>query len=511
MSNPKISGLAGIPGRALTLCQPFFPIPQLRSVLILILFTVLPLGSLSYFFFVSFGQNQGLKSLANEPAICKLISPGEESDLFGFRQIQPPQTVPELAEGQPPQTAPELAEGQPPQTAPEALPKAAEGAFKGLSAADYSCWQIVGDLSLKRNHWLNLTALTIGSILLLALLVILSFSFFFVQRIIAPLRSLQVREGQLFDLHIEINGHSLKPLVATLNVIFAQLQTKQVHLEAQVEQRTLALQAVQGEMESHKARIESLLTARTDAIRAVVHDLNHTIQATQSALDLWVLELKDAEIDSELLQLGQERLQSTLEHQQMLLRDLRDAALLESGHLKLQPQETDLAALVQRVMTKLAARFELAECQPRFTPPATALPKVWCDAERIRRVLANILENALRYSCSFRDDGLVEIRLLQEGADLLCEISDNGLGIAPADLQQLGQKFVRVAQGEGRLEGSGLGLNFAMGVARLSGGSLVLASPGEGLGTTVTLRLPAVPLDRFVGMETLPYSYEHSP
>lgn len=486
MSNPKISGLAGIPARALMLCQPFFPVPQLRSVLIILLFTALPLGSLSYFFLVSFGQNQALKLLANETALCKLISPDEKGELFWFWQAQPTKVAPELA----------------------------EGAFKGLPIADYSsCWQVIGDLSLTKNHWLNTTALTIGSILLLVLLVLLSFSFFFVQRIIVPLRPLQVREEQFFDLHIEINSPSLKPLVTTFNVIFAQLRTKQVHLEAQVEQRTLALQAVRGEMESHKARIESLLNARTDAIRAVVHDLNHTIQATQSALDLWVLELKDAEIDPELIQLGQERLQSTLEHQQMLLQDLRDAALLESGHLKLQPQATDLPILVQRVMTKLAARFELAECQLHFMPPANELPKVWCDAERIRRVLANILENALRYSCSFRDDGLVEVRLSSEGSDVICEIIDNGLGIAPEDLQRLGQKFVRVAQGEGRPEGLGLGLNFAMGVARLSGGSLVLASPGEGQGTTVTLRLPAAPLDRFVGIAEmdpqLPYLYEN--
>lgn len=245
---------------------------------------------------------------------------------------------------------------------------------------------------------------------------------------------------------------------------------------------------------AYQTQLRSLMHARADAVRMVVHDLNHMVQGTQSALDLWMLHLERAGVAPLGLVEGRARLQQTLDQQRDLLQDMRDGALMESGILLLQPGSTNLFALLNEAVTPLLPRFAVAECQLCIIDPPTDLPPAWCDPRRMRRVFYNLLENALRYTSSVRDDGEVVVRLQAADGAVICQICDNGRGIPPEQIARLGQQFVRLAQGEGLPEGMGLGLNFAMGIAQLSQGKLVVTSAGEGLGTTVTISLPVAPL-----------------
>lgn len=258
------------------------------------------------------------------------------------------------------------------------------------------------------------------------------------------------------------------------------------------------LRAMMERQAQHQAELVALLQARSDAVRAVVHDLNHTVQAIQSSVDVWMMSLAHTGVDMKLLETGQVRLQNVLNQQRDLLQDMRDAALLESGNLVLQPQETDLLTLVQQTAAPLLPRYELAECTLTITADP-ALPLAWCDGRRMRRVIFNLLENALRYTSSFRDDGAVAVHLSAEEDYLVCAIEDNGSGIHREHLARLGAKFARLARGEGDPDGMGLGLNFAIGIVQLSGGHLTIDSPGAGCGTTVTVRVPAVPMAREIG------------
>lgn len=263
------------------------------------------------------------------------------------------------------------------------------------------------------------------------------------------------------------------------------------HMVAQV-QTMMEIQA------QHQSELMTLMQSRSDAVRAVVHDLNHTVQAIQSAMDVWVMNLDHRRADRTVLETGQARLQTVLNQQRDLLQDMRDAALLESGNLVLQPQETDLLALVQQAAIPLVPRYELAECVLTITSEPM-LPRVWCDGRRMRRVIYNLLENALRYTSSFCDDGVVHVHICAEEEFGVCRIKDNGRGIAHEHLARLGEKFARLARGEGDPDGMGLGLNFAIGIVQLSGGTLTIDSPGEGLGTTVTFRVPAIPIAHEIG------------
>ncbi len=249
------------------------------------------------------------------------------------------------------------------------------------------------------------------------------------------------------------------------------------------------VRAMMERQEEQQAELKSLMHVRSDAVRAVVHDLNHTVQATQSAMDIWVMGLEYANVDMDIIAPGRDRLQAVLMQQRDLLHDMRDAALLEAGKLLLQPQETDLRELVQQTVEPLQPRYELAECNLTVVE-TPELPLAWCDARRMRRVIHNLLDNALRYTSSVRDDGEVQIHLAAEDTYVICAVIDNGRGIAHDQLAQLGQKFARLVRGEGAPDGMGLGLNFALGILQLSGGYLVIDSPGEGLGTIVKCYIP---------------------
>lgn len=282
---------------------------------------------------------------------------------------------------------------------------------------------------------------------------------------------------------------SLQQRNLELEQALAENRRLYANLEQLVAERTASLQAALVEVQTAKSQIEQWMSARADAVRMIVHDLNHTLQGIQSALDVWLLELCEHYTDRGVITTGQQRLQAALEQQRLLLRELRDTALLESGTLVLQPDVTDLGELVMRVAAQLQPRFDLAGCT-LVVALADDVPPAWCDAARLQRVLYNVIENAFRYTTSFRDDGLVQINVLADGDEVVCMVQDNGRGIAAPDLERLGQKFARLVQGEGHPEGMGLGLNFAIGIMRLSNGSLTLTSPGLGQGTTVTLRLP---------------------
>jgi ligand-binding sensor domain-containing protein/signal transduction histidine kinase len=243
---------------------------------------------------------------------------------------------------------------------------------------------------------------------------------------------------------------ALSGIVASVLGVFAwrthSIRARNRWLETQVGQRTAELQMALHEISTAKGEIEHLMHARTDAVRSVVHDLKHTVQAVQSAFDVWYLTLDSSFGQQPSIEHGYQRVTKTLRQQHDLLDELRDAALLESGTLILQPEPLDFRQLVQDVVEHMQPRFDLSGCALMLQSDDEPLPTS-CDPRRLRRVIYNILENAYRYTTSVRDDGCVELTLDATANHITCTIRDNGRGIAADDLEQLGQKFRRLKQG----------------------------------------------------------------
>lgn len=254
-------------------------------------------------------------------------------------------------------------------------------------------------------------------------------------------------------------------------------------LDTKVVERTAALEQARGE-------VERLMSVRAQEVSAAVHDLGHGLQSVQATFDVLFLELEEAGAEPGRLEAASQRIQSTLDAQGALLGDMRDAALLESRALVLRPEATEIGELVRKAAERISARCR-AEGVALSLALAGAPLMSFCDPARIGRVLDNVLENAVRYTSAFREQGgAITVSLEPAGAMITCTVRDNGPGITEEALSRVGTRFSRFAEGASAPAGTGQGLSFCKGIMELTGGKLIVASPGKGEGATVTLHLP---------------------
>jgi signal transduction histidine kinase len=119
---------------------------------------------------------------------------------------------------------------------------------------------------------------------------------------------------------------------------------------------------------------------------------------------------------------------------------------------------------------------------------APALPPVHGDARRLRQVLLNLVDNALRYSPA---GGRITFRSRRQGDSLVLSVSDTGPGIAREHLPRIFERFYRADRSRSRDEGgTGLGLAIVRHLVEAHGGE-VWAESERGRGTTVSCRFPA--------------------
>ena len=166
-----------------------------------------------------------------------------------------------------------------------------------------------------------------------------------------------------------------------------------------------------------------------------------------------------------------------------LIGDVLDTSRIEAGTFTYRFTDIDLSALVADVVGTAAVGQD--EVRIRADVPA-ALPIVRGDAARLRQVLANLVDNAVKYSPAGDE---VAVRARRENGRVLIEVVDHGPGI-PYDQQRLiFEKFGRADVAGGSKPGTGLGLFIARSIAEAHGGTLDVRS-GPNAGSTFTLALP---------------------
>ncbi|HZB89978.1 MAG TPA: ATP-binding protein [Stellaceae bacterium] len=178
-----------------------------------------------------------------------------------------------------------------------------------------------------------------------------------------------------------------------------------------------------------------------------------------------------------------------------IINDILDLSKVEAGRVELVEEIVDLQGIVRSVVLLLRERVATAELTLKAELPDTLL-LLRGDERKLKQVLMNLLSNAVKFTPA---GGEIEVRVRVDGArGAVIEVADNGIGIAPEDIERALSPFGQVdSRLSRRYEGTGLGLPLARALAELHGGSLALESvPGRG--TTVTVLLPA---DRLVQHE----------
>lgn len=189
------------------------------------------------------------------------------------------------------------------------------------------------------------------------------------------------------------------------------------------------------------------------------------------------------------------------EHLQSLIEDTLELALLEAGEITAREERLELAALLDEMherFSRRAAEHGLA-WQVEVDPATPAV--VYADADKLRRALVHLLDNAFRYTAGGRAG--LRVSALPLGPDereehtvspladcrLCLEVIDTGPGLDAAQLARIFEPFSRSAEAGRWGEGSGLGLPISRHLSLLLGGSLsVVTRPGQG--STFSLVIP---------------------
>lgn len=164
-----------------------------------------------------------------------------------------------------------------------------------------------------------------------------------------------------------------------------------------------------------------------------------------------------------------------------MVEELLDFSKMQNG-LELKPELLDLAAEVEDAVLLIEKRASTLGVDMQYNAPELPVP-VLGDSNRIRQVLVNVLDNAVKYSSRGKN---IYVEILQEGSNAFVTVTDEGQGILPEDLENVKIKFFK---GKGAVRGSGIGLAVADEIMQAHGGALDITSE-YGAGTKVMLRFP---------------------
>jgi signal transduction histidine kinase len=227
--------------------------------------------------------------------------------------------------------------------------------------------------------------------------------------------------------------------------------------------------------------LQRLSALRADFVALVSHELRSpmaaVIGAARTLQQRW-RELQPTQREAFLALIAAETT-----HLASLVGDFLDTSRIEAGTFSYTFASVDLAALVR---DSVAAASVVQDEVPIVADLGAASP-VRADPERLRQVIGNLIENAVKYSPAGE---AVVVKLAPRKGAVVVAVTDHGPGIAAADQQLIFEKFGRVARsGSDSRPGTGLGLYIARAIAEAHGGTLeVLSAPGRG--STFTLSLP---------------------
>ena len=170
-----------------------------------------------------------------------------------------------------------------------------------------------------------------------------------------------------------------------------------------------------------------------------------------------------------------------------LLNDLTDLSNIELNKVKLALEPVTLDEVVDSALAIMQPKAE-AKRVALTAEVARDLPPVLADHDRLAQILINLVDNAVKYTA---EDGRVAVRAARRDGAVTIDVVDTGIGIPPADLPRITERFYRVDKARSReLGGTGLGLAIVKHLVIAHGGELTIDStPGQG--TTVRFTVPA--------------------
>ena len=221
------------------------------------------------------------------------------------------------------------------------------------------------------------------------------------------------------------------------------------------------------------------LQAASDRQRAFVANASHELRSPLSTIVV-AAEVAEVSPDPQKLQKLSERIGGEARRLQTLIADLLDLARLEEQRHARMPHRVDLLATCEQAIE----RADVPGATLTFH--RTAVPPVAGVESQLERAVSNLVDNAVRYA-----NRSVHVSLVESAATVAVVVEDDGPGIPQADRERVFDRFVRLDESRGRVDGgTGIGLSLVMAIAQRHGGTVGIDDSESIGGARFTFELP---------------------
>lgn len=250
-------------------------------------------------------------------------------------------------------------------------------------------------------------------------------------------------------------------------------------------QAEVTLKKTLGELEKAYKKLQELDKLKSDFISTASHELKTPLTSIKSASSILLKEGKKkpeaGEQEKELLEI----ILRNVDRQARTVNDLLNLSRIEAGVVRMDKEKLDIANLAKEALSSFKLQMNEKNIKRSFTANHEPL-YVWVDLEQIKRVLNNLVNNAVKFT---PEGGRIDLKLQKEEDNVRLIVVDTGAGISKEDLDRIFDKFYRAASGKLHTKnGTGLGLSIARGIIEAHGGKIWAESiPGGGSSFYLTL------------------------
>jgi signal transduction histidine kinase len=255
--------------------------------------------------------------------------------------------------------------------------------------------------------------------------------------------------------------------VLFLFLIFAYYLVKSVHEE-----------------ERRRKEAERISQVKSEFIAIASHQLRTPLTAIKGYLSM-ILEGDYGKLPAKI----KEKIENVLQSSERVIRlvnSILDVSKIEAGEMEMNLERADLREIIREVINELSRKAKEKNLYLKFEEPKE-FPKILLDREKIRQVILNLIDNAIRYT----QKGGVTVKLQMANDKLQIVISDTGEGLTKEEKEKLFERFSRGTAGtKFWTEGAGLGLYIARRFVEMHKGKIWVESEGREKGSTFYVELP---------------------
>lgn len=275
-------------------------------------------------------------------------------------------------------------------------------------------------------------------------------------------------------------------MLFTYRVPKDQLLDKDVDMAVAISDETsLAIQRAYAfqQLKDANEYLADLDQLKDEFISIASHELNTPLAAVEGYLSM-ILDEHMGKIDDKA-RLYLTRAYDSSKRLAELILDLLNVSRIEQGRIKMKFAKSNLYDLAESVMHELQVKVDAKKLTLKLEGDRKKVPLTWCDPDRIREVIVNLVGNAIKYT----EKGGIRMRITEDAGRIRFEVIDTGRGISDEGKKKLFQKFSQVNRQLDEQKGTGLGLYISKNFIELHKGRIWVESE-EGKGSDFIFELP---------------------